>query len=126
MSKLQSAMPKSNISKHLLGHRQDPLRSEKEEERPPPLWVAGKWAKVEIAQKNAWKILSFVENALKIRRFLDDFRLEKDDFRLSIEGKHGVFFRNLIFRYPLVTQHHYGKIHHVLPGESITNGHVLS
>ena len=92
----------------------------------PPLWVAGKWAKVEIAQKNAWKILSFVENALKIRRFLDDFRLEKDDFRLSIEGKHGVFFRNLIFRYPLVTQHHYGKIHHVLPGESITNGHVLS
>ncbi|CAL1127183.1 unnamed protein product [Cladocopium goreaui] len=32
MSKLQSAMPKPNISKHLLGHRQDPLRSEKEEE----------------------------------------------------------------------------------------------
>ena len=32
MSKLQSAMPKSNISKHLLGHRQDPLRSETKEE----------------------------------------------------------------------------------------------
>ena len=35
MSKLQSAMPKPNISKHLLGHRQDPLRSEKEEETQP-------------------------------------------------------------------------------------------
>lgn len=28
MSKLQNSMPKPNVSKHLLGHRQDPLRVE--------------------------------------------------------------------------------------------------
>ncbi len=38
MNKLQNSMPKPNISKHLLGHRQDPLRVELPEEFKDEFW----------------------------------------------------------------------------------------
>ena len=68
MSKLQSAMPKSNISKHLLGHRQDPLRSETKEEeirwRQPKKGLGDVLWKMEWDEpkENAWKIPKVWEN----------------------------------------------------------------